>query len=158
MKKQSVQSLNDYCLKDFAHTLRFSKTQFQHCGNATLRSLFLFFSGILPSRTPVHNKISKCFSLFQTFRIYYPLCLIQSSILTAQCTQWFLLVNSSRSTNDGGQFFPKENLNVRPYLIGFCPREGLEHTFAPGGSNTHKLGFQQTAEIYLHLLLISFSF
>lgn len=32
---------------------------------------------------------------------------------------------------EGGAFFVKESLNVRPDLVGFCPREGLKHTFTP---------------------------
>lgn len=33
---------------------------------------------------------------------------------------------------DGGDFLVEECLNVRPDLVGFCPRECLKHAFTPG--------------------------
>lgn len=36
---------------------------------------------------------------------------------------------------DGGEFPVEEVLDVRPDLVGFCPRERLKHTFTPGGEN-----------------------
>lgn len=37
---------------------------------------------------------------------------------------------------DGGEFLVEECLDVGPDLVGFCPRERLEHTFTPGGENS----------------------
>lgn len=33
----------------------------------------------------------------------------------------------------GGEFYAEESLHVWPDLVGFCPRECVEHTFTPGG-------------------------
>lgn len=39
---------------------------------------------------------------------------------------------------DGGEFSVEESLDMRPDLVGFCPREGLQHTFTPAGGGKKK--------------------
>lgn len=39
----------------------------------------------------------------------------------------------SHPLSDGGHFPVEERLDVRPHLVGFCPRERLQHSFTPGG-------------------------
>lgn len=34
---------------------------------------------------------------------------------------------------DGGELPAQEGLHVRPDLVGFCPGEGIQHTFTPVG-------------------------
>lgn len=34
---------------------------------------------------------------------------------------------------DRGELLAQERLHVRPDLVGFCPGEGIQHTFTPGG-------------------------
>lgn len=42
----------------------------------------------------------------------------------------------SHPLSDGGEFPVEECLDVRPDLVGFCPRERLKHTFTPGEENS----------------------
>lgn len=60
---------------------------------------------------------------------------LRSPHQTQTCTWPSWSARLSPPLSDGGEFPVEECLDVRPDLVGFCPRERLEHTFTPGGEN-----------------------
>lgn len=49
---------------------------------------------------------------------------------------------------DGGELPAKERLHVRPDLVGFCPGEGVQHTFTPGGGDRRQLFTMWPADVH----------